>query len=91
MWHRDRLKHSVLTLDNAMRDVADAAPLQPLAHGFTHFRLQIRPRLLETVETPPHEVLERDDVCWYDPAAPARLGLAAPVTELIESLSAGCR
>ncbi len=31
-------------------------------------------------------VMDGDDVLWYNPAAPARVGLPAPVQRIIESV-----
>ncbi|TLF47525.1 A/G-specific adenine glycosylase [Halomonas urmiana] len=55
----------------------------PFTHVFSHFRLEITPQ--------PARVARLDSVGearrWYDPAAPASIGLAAPVKALLESLA----
>lgn len=56
--------------------------LPSVTHAFTHFRLDITPLAID--------VVERDDVCmaspdllWYNAAAPAAVGLAKPVKDLL--------
>jgi len=58
-----------------------------LQHAFTHFDLDIVPLVLDCAGPPGIA----DDAChrWYDPAEPARLGLAAPVATLIARCVAG--
>lgn len=66
---------------------APAAELDPawpaFHHTFSHFRLEITPQ--------PARVDGLDSIgetrCWYDPANPPRLGLAAPVKALLASLA----
>ncbi|MEJ2513653.1 MAG: A/G-specific adenine glycosylase [Gammaproteobacteria bacterium] len=68
------------TLDLAVESVGDGAPLR---HGFTHFELEITPvraRLLEGAGG----LMEADRWVWYNPRSPARLGLAAVVSRLLE-------
>ena len=60
--------------------------LSPVVHSFTHFRLTIEPWRGE-VETPLPSARDIDDVHWYDPANPLALGLAAPVSRLLETLT----
>jgi A/G-specific adenine glycosylase len=62
-----------------------AAPLAPVRHGFTHFELEITP-LRARLDRPPARVLESDRWVWYNARSPARLGLAAVVGRLIDSL-----
>jgi len=57
--------------------------LPALKHSFTHFDLNILPLRLK-IEAPPAAVAEQGYV-WYNTRAPAKLGLAAPVTALIEA------
>jgi A/G-specific adenine glycosylase len=61
-------------------------PLAALRHAFTHFDLDIEPLRLECGGAA--GVMEPDRWVWYNPAAPAALGLAAPVRQLIDSLAA---
>jgi A/G-specific adenine glycosylase len=55
----------------------------PLHHAFTHFDLRIEPLLIDCGSR--HAVSEEGQWMWYDPSRPARLGLAAPVKELIDA------
>jgi A/G-specific adenine glycosylase len=56
-------------------------PLPAIRHSFTHFDLDILPLRLK-VERPADAVAEEGYV-WYNTRAPAKLGLAAPVSALI--------
>jgi A/G-specific adenine glycosylase len=53
-------------------------------HTFTHFHLDIEPVFVRLTGTTPG-VADREDLCWYDPAAEdARaLGLSAPAVKLL--------
>jgi A/G-specific adenine glycosylase len=67
-----------------------AAEVEPqsgtiLRHGFTHFELEISPLLARCEGW--SGVMDGPPVLWYNPANPERLGLPAPVTALIQSLS----
>ncbi|MDE2196259.1 MAG: A/G-specific adenine glycosylase [Gammaproteobacteria bacterium] len=55
-----------------------------LRHSFSHFHLDIEPLQAEVSAAP--GVSDNDDRIWYDLRAPRRLGLAAPVTELLKVL-----
>ena len=50
-----------------------------LRHGFTHFDLDMTPVEIE-IEPPPR-ALDGDRWLWYNVREPARVGLAAPVTQ----------
>jgi A/G-specific adenine glycosylase len=56
------------------------APLAPLRHVFTHFDLDIQPLAVECSGI--GRVAEAD-WSWYDPTAPAEVGLPAPVRILV--------
>jgi len=56
-----------------------------LKHGFTHFDLDITP--VEADVDPPLRALEQDRWLWYNLREPAEVGLAAPVTKLLRSLT----
>ena len=53
-------------------------------HAFTHFELEISPLLARCAGW--NGVMDGSPLLWYNPASPARLGLPAPVTALIQSL-----
>lgn len=59
--------------------------MPPLRHTFSHFHLDIEPVLL-TVE--PVNVRDADTVIWFEPASPPQVGLAKPVSKLLETLKA---
>jgi A/G-specific adenine glycosylase len=56
-----------------------------LKHAFTHFELEISPLLARCAGW--SGVMDGPPVLWYNPAAPEPLGLPAPVSALIESLT----
>ena len=62
------------------------APLAPVVHTFTHFRLTITPEHARV-----HEVgtrcMDSDQWLWYNTLAPAQVGLATPVSNIIAGLS----
>jgi A/G-specific adenine glycosylase len=55
-----------------------------LRHGFTHFDLDITPVDCRLPHVP-LRAMEGDRWLWYNKAAPARVGLAAPVTRLLNT------
>ncbi|TFH84959.1 adenine DNA glycosylase [Billgrantia azerbaijanica] len=70
-------------LDSQAPDAELEAPWSPFTHVFSHFRLEITPQ--------PARATRLDSVGearrWYDPDQPDRIGLAAPVKRLLETLS----
>jgi A/G-specific adenine glycosylase len=58
-----------------------------IEHAFTHFDLRITPLLAEYPGAGDPRVRDAGKT-WYNSRAPARLGLAAPVAELLNSLVA---
>ena len=59
--------------------------LAPVPHAFTHFDLVITPLLARCpVAMMAHEA---DRTLWYDRRAPARVGLPAPVQQILASLT----
>jgi A/G-specific adenine glycosylase len=58
-----------------------------LRHGFSHFELHIEPVYMEVARAPAR-AQDGDGERWYDLRKPPRLGLAAPVKQLIQSLGA---
>jgi A/G-specific adenine glycosylase len=63
-------------------------PLAAVRHGFTHFELEIEP-LPARIATVPPALMEPGRWVWYNARSPAKLGLAAIVSRLIESLASG--
>ena len=69
-----------------VRPVAVTA-LAPIAHGFTHFRLDVHPVLVEVGSHRGDTVADPGETRWYPRGAVADIGLAAPVKRLIEQLA----
>jgi A/G-specific adenine glycosylase len=65
--------------------------LNPVQHAFTHFDLEILPVLAECQGLAPGLVMEPGVALWYNARLPetdrARIGLPAPVKELLETLT----
>ncbi len=69
-----------------LRDVVDdPKPLGCVEHAFTHFDLVITPLLAQCSGS--SGVMEGVQTVWHDPRKPARIGLPAPITVLLEELS----
>jgi A/G-specific adenine glycosylase len=72
--------------DSRMSDAAIGRTLAPRRHTFSHFHLDI-----EAVEIllnqPGCGVLEAGQRLWYNPRQPEAVGLAAPVTRLLEEIA----
>jgi A/G-specific adenine glycosylase len=68
-----------------IRDPRVRQRLQTLKHTFTHFRLEIQPLVLDAGGTVDH-VADTDDLCWYSGGDSLKIGMAAPVTRLLQTL-----
>jgi A/G-specific adenine glycosylase len=68
--------------------VANEHELATIEHGFTHFDLDLVPRLLRLAATPT-VVHDRDDWFWHVPSTELQVGLPAPVAALLHSLTSG--
>ena len=55
-----------------------------LRHTFSHFHLDISPRYYR-VKTP-SRIMEAKQWLWFNPAEPAKVGIAAPVKKIIDQL-----
>ena len=64
----------------------DAGSQPTIRHAFTHFELEISPLFARC--TGWAGVMDGAATLWYNPAQPERLGLPAPVTALIQGLTA---
>ena len=66
---------------------AEESNLEPFRHSFSHFQLEIQPKLLKVLK---NEFETNDSIprVWYSFQNPVELGLAAPVKKLLSSLSA---
>jgi A/G-specific adenine glycosylase len=56
--------------------------LAVIEHAFTHFDLDLKPRLLELAAAP-SAVMNRDDWLWCRPGARLGVGVPAPVAALL--------
>ncbi len=72
-WCRQRLGQVPLT----------SATMPRVRHGFTHFELEIQPRLLQMSQPGAQGVMDDEDWLWYNRRSPSRIGLAAIVERLI--------
>jgi A/G-specific adenine glycosylase len=62
--------------------VAAERELETVEHAFTHFDLDLAPRLLE-LAAPPSAVMDRDDWHWCRPGTALDVGVPAPVAVLL--------
>ena len=62
--------------------------LAPVSHGFTHFTLEITPRIVQLGDAPA-SIMEAGAMLWYNPDAPARVGIAAVVQRLLTQVAQG--
>ena len=60
--------------------------LAPIAHGFTHFKLDVYPILVEIDDDQGAAVADSGELRWYLSGAAVNIGLAAPVKRLIEQI-----
>jgi A/G-specific adenine glycosylase len=74
-----------------LRPAMQPRSLNPVHHAFTHFDLEILPVLAECHGLANEVVMEPGVALWYNPRLPesdrARIGLPAPVKELLETLT----
>jgi len=62
--------------------VAAERVLEIIEHAFTHFDLDLEPRLLE-LDVEPSTIMDRDDWHWCNPGAKLAVGVPAPVAALL--------
>ncbi len=75
------IRHALVT------GAAEPQPLGAVEHAFTHFKLIISPLLVHCAGAA--AVMEAGACLWYNVRAPARIGLPAPITALLERLERG--
>ncbi len=63
-----------------------AIEIQPFVHTFSHFRLQVQPRVLEVTDNTAHHVAEHADRIWYSPGDNQPIGLSAVASRLLREL-----
>jgi A/G-specific adenine glycosylase len=82
-----------LTAEDSPRDwcarmlgaaVAAERALEIIEHAFTHFDLDLEPRLLD-IDVEPSTIMDRDDWHWCRPGAKLDVGVPAPVAALLSS------
>jgi A/G-specific adenine glycosylase len=66
--------------------VIDEHELATIEHAFTHFDLDLVPRLLR-LAAEPTVVNDRDDRFWHVPSAELEVGIPAPIAALFRSLA----
>ncbi|HSR65971.1 MAG TPA: A/G-specific adenine glycosylase [Xanthomonadaceae bacterium] len=69
---------------HALGDFADGAPLPPVAHAFTHYRLTLQPLRWHGVSFRA-QVADNGDLRWVARDALAALGIPAPIRKLLEA------
>ena len=79
----DDIQQLETLLQQHQLSVEEQHALMPLRHTFSHFHLDIEPWLIR-VHSSAALVIAENNWLWYNPSNPPRLGLAAPVKELIE-------
>lgn len=60
--------------------------IQPFVHTFTHFRLQVNPRVFEVHSDLSHQIGEHTDRLWYSPGDNQPIGLSAVASRLLREL-----
>ena len=67
------------------RDATVRERMNTMAHGFTHFKLEIHPLRIDASEAA-NCVRDADDLCWYSGGDSTRIGVSAAVGRLLETL-----
>jgi A/G-specific adenine glycosylase len=70
-------------------EVARIRSLEPIDHGFTHFRLRIRPLVCEVENSAPRA--EAQGRLWLDASDAAQAAVPQPVRRLLGALATGAR
>jgi A/G-specific adenine glycosylase len=81
--HADRDAARAWFAEHIDAEFETAETLAPVAHGFTHYRLQIHPLRLRGTP-PPRAGSDNGDLRWIPRASLGTLGLPAPVRKLLE-------
>ncbi len=66
-------------------DTRKARHLATRRHTFSHFHLDITPLVIDLVQ-PMEVVMDAPDLLWYNGDQPERIGLAAPVSRILQEL-----
>ena len=99
LWVPPEFESVTAAMDHVARQYGDAAQPAPATapalwpafrHVFTHFDLDIQPLHLRLGVGPMPiavpGIMDDPDLLWYNPKAPARIGLPAPISTLLERL-----
>jgi A/G-specific adenine glycosylase len=78
----DEIKQKLAITDN---NIKSTKILIAFRHTFSHYHLDITPKLIE-LKQQPTLIMEPNNGVWYNLGQPEEVGLAAPVKQLIESL-----
>ncbi|MUV15407.1 A/G-specific adenine glycosylase [Noviluteimonas gilva] len=81
--HADRDAARAWFAEHIAAEFESAETLAPVAHGFTHYRLQIQPLRWRGTD-PPRATSDNGDLRWIPRASLGTLGLPAPVRKLLE-------
>ncbi|ANO33746.1 A/G-specific adenine glycosylase [Vibrio breoganii] len=79
------IQHYLQTLGCSEGEINNAKTLIAFKHTFSHYHLDITPVLLN-LEQVPSLVMEQNQGLWYNLSQPQKLGLAAPVKNLLANL-----
>ena len=82
----DKEREHWLTI-NKINAVVTEKP-NPFTHVFSHFRLHIQPLIMQLESPLKGSVMEDDNRFWYNPSTEFEGGLAAPVTKLLQEITA---
>lgn len=63
----------------------DLQDIEGFRHTFSHFHLDISPKMVYLQELPGHQVQEQESL-WYDLEQPQNVGLAAPTKKLFSTI-----
>jgi A/G-specific adenine glycosylase len=69
---------------HALGDFGQGTPLAAIAHGFSHYRLTLRPLRWRGMSLRAR-VADNDDLRWVERAALATFGIPAPIRKLLET------
>ncbi|MEJ2619674.1 MAG: A/G-specific adenine glycosylase [Candidatus Thiodiazotropha sp.] len=71
--------------DHLGLQVERLSQLRPRRHTFSHFHLEISPVLLQ-IKKPLKAVMDESSLVWYNLSEPDDLGLAAPVSTILQQI-----
>ena len=83
------VNNAPLTLRQAITPSGNVTEIEqwtPFKHTFSHYHLMITPVIIRLSHSP-LTVAEGDQHTWFNPSAPSKLGLAAPVKKLLSKLT----